>query len=113
MTQRSPYEVIKRIHVTEKSMVLRQLQNSETNRCVARCKAPKYVFIVDQTATKTDIRQAVEELYRKQNVKVAKVNTIQCSSKPTRRRGRGRRGKKASFKKAIVTFEPGDSLEEA
>lgn len=107
---RDPYEIIKSRYVTEKATVMEQLHTSESNRSVARCKSPKYVFIVDKNANKSEIASAVEAIYKELKVKVAKVNTIILKGK-TKRRGRGRPGKTASYKKAIVTMEPGDSID--
>lgn len=110
MANRSPYEIIKHRHITEKSVMLQNLQNAASNPCVARCESPKYVFIVDPRANKNEIANAVEEIYREKNVKVVSVNTINVKSKPTRR-GRFRYGRKPAFKKAIVTLEPNDKLD--
>ena len=107
MTKKNPYEVIKKMHVTEKSMVLENLKNSKSNPSLARCESPKYVFLVDKTATKTDIGNAIEEIYP--DVKVTAVNTIHVKAKP--RRVRGRLGMRPAFKKAVVTLKPGDSLD--
>ena len=59
----------------------------------------KYTFSVAKTANKIEIAKAVEELF---NVKVAKVNTINCLGK-LRRQGMSQ-GFTASWKKAIVTL---------
>lgn len=104
-----PYKIVKHLHVTEKSQVLGELQNSTSNPSVAACKSPKYVFIVDPKANKQEIAKAVEEIYREKNIKVVDVNTINVKGKP--RRVRGRPGMRKSFKKAIVTLESGDSLD--
>ncbi|MCH9610449.1 MAG: 50S ribosomal protein L23 [Chlamydiales bacterium] len=107
-----PYKVVKARYITEKATMLEQLQNAENNPSLARCKSPKYVFVVDKAANKEQIRLAVEEIYKEKSVKVAAVNTIVMKAKATKRgRRRGRPGKKASFKKAIVTMEPGDTLD--
>ncbi len=105
----NPYKVIKHQHVTEKTQVLQNLQHADANPSIARCSAPKYVFVVDPTANKKQIAEAVEEIYAEQNVKVTSVNTINVKGKM--RRVRGRRGRTAASKKAIVTLEAGDSLE--
>ncbi len=107
---KNPYEVIKRRYITEKATVLEQLQNNQSNRSVARCKSPKYVFIVDDKANKQEISQAVETLYKEKSIKVVNVNTMIVKGKQ-KKRGRGRVGFSASFKKAIVTLEEGDSLD--
>lgn len=108
---RDPYEVIKSRYVTEKATVLEQLYTAESNASVARCKSPKYVFIVDRDASKQEIAQAIETIYKEKNVKVTKVNTLYTKRK-AKRRGRGRPGLTVSYKKAIVTMEPGDTLEQ-
>lgn len=107
--KKDPYQVIKHLHVTEKSVMLEGLKDAKSNPSLARCESPKYVFIVDPTANKQEIAAAVEEIYRDKNVKVVGVNTINV--KPKQRRVRGRLGMKKSFKKAVVTLEKGDSLE--
>jgi large subunit ribosomal protein L23 len=66
----------------------------------------KYSFRVHPRAHKTQIRQAVEELF---DVKVEGVNVVQVRSKP-KRRGM-HRGKKPGWKKAIVQLREGDRIE--
>jgi large subunit ribosomal protein L23 len=66
----------------------------------------KYSFRVHEKAHKTQIRQAVEELF---NVKVEGVNIVKVQSKP-KRRGFSR-GTKPGWKKAIVQLRAGDSIE--
>lgn len=109
MTTKSPYEVIKRLYVTEKSVVLENLKNEKGNRSLERCKSPKYVFEVDKSATKADIANALEEIYKDKNIKVVAVNTLNVKAKP--RRVRGRLGMRSAFKKAVVTLQEGDSLD--
>jgi large subunit ribosomal protein L23 len=109
MADKNPYQTIKHQHITEKAMVLQELKNSKSNACVARCTSPKYVFIVDRNANKREIAEAIEEIYKDKNIKVVDVNTINVKAKP--RRVRGRAGTKNAFKKAIVTLEDGDSLD--
>ncbi len=66
----------------------------------------KYTFKVHKDAHKTQIRQAVEELF---GVTVERVNVIKVQPKP-KRRGLTR-GKKPGWKKAIVQLREGDSIE--
>ena len=106
----NPYQVIKSRRITEKSRVLGNLMNATSNRSVSRCKTPKIVFDVDVKATKTQIANAVEEIYKDKKVKVLKVNTINVGSKT--RRVRGFTGKTSQFKKAVVTLREGDQFEE-
>lgn len=105
----NPYQIIKSRRVTEKGRVLENLVNAKSNKSVARCDSPKVVFDVDSKANKTQIAQAVEEIYKEKKVKVVKVNTINVGSK--QRRVRGFVGKTAAFKKAVVTLRPGDTIE--
>jgi len=106
---KDPYQIIKHQHVTEKAIMLQNLKSATSNPSLARCEAPKYVFIVDPKANKQQIASALEEIYREKNIKVVSVNTINV--KPKARRVRGRLGKTNAFKKAIVTLETGDSLD--
>ncbi|HRD54762.1 MAG TPA: 50S ribosomal protein L23 [Parachlamydiaceae bacterium] len=107
--KKNPYQVIKHQHVTEKTMMLQNLKNAESNASLKRCKSPKYVFIVDNKANKQEIALALEEIYREKNIKVVGVNTI--NMKPKARRVRGRLGNTSAFKKAVVTLEENDSLD--
>jgi large subunit ribosomal protein L23 len=109
MTNQNPYQIIKHQHVTEKANMLQELKNAKSNPSLARCELPKYVFIVDVKATKPQIAEALENIYSDKNIKVVAVNTINV--KPKRRRVRGRSGTTSAFKKAIVTLEKGDNLD--
>ncbi len=111
MKERNPYHVIKSRHVTEKTTVLGGLQHSVSNKCVAKCTSPKVVFIVDKNANKNEISRAVEEIYKDKKIKVKGVNTI--NMKPKKRRVRGFKGFRAAVKKAIVTLESGDTIDDA
>ena len=66
----------------------------------------KYSFRVHPDAHKTQIRQAVEELFE---VTVERVNISQVKPKP-KRRGL-HRGKKPGWKKAVVQLREGESIE--
>ena len=68
----------------------------------------KYSFRVHQDAHKTQVRQAVEELF---NVHVERVNIVQMRPKPKRSGLGGRRGQRPGWKKAIVQLRPGESIE--
>lgn len=107
---KDPYEIVKSRYVTEKSTMLQNLQSSTSNKSVARFTSPKYVFLVARQANKAEIASAIEEIYKEKSVRVTKVNTICVKGKP-KRRGKGRPGASAGFKKAVVTMEPGDSIE--
>ena len=80
------YDIIRRPVITEQSM--------------ADVADKKYVFMVDVDANKTEIKAAVEEIF---GVKVAKVNTIHMQGK-VKRTGAYPAGKRADYKKAIVTL---------
>lgn len=108
-TRKSPYQIIKERYVTEKAQVLGELATSTSNKSVSRCDRPKYVFLVDSTANKAEIKSAIEEIYAKKKVAVKSVNTINIH--PKKRVVRGRRGFKSGFKKAIVTFAPGNTID--
>ena len=88
----SPYEVIIRPIVTERSFDLME--------------QGKYTFEVARTAPKEEIRAAVEKLF---DVHVTKVNTVNV--KPKNRRVRYVPGKTRQWKKAIVTVAPGEQIE--
>lgn len=106
------FAIIKSRHITEKATMLERLQGAESNASVRACKSPKAVFIVDEEASKPEIARAIEEIYKEKNIKVMKVNTLRMKPKATARgRGRGRPGKKAGFKKAMVTLQPGDQID--
>ena len=66
----------------------------------------KYTFKVHKDAHKTQVRQAVEELFE---VKVQSVNILKVQSKP-KRRGLTR-GMRPGWKKAIVQLREGESIE--
>jgi large subunit ribosomal protein L23 len=66
----------------------------------------KYSFKVHPDAHKTQIRQAVEQMF---DVKVVDVNVVKVQSKP-KRRGTFR-GTRPGWKKAIVQVRQGDTIE--
>jgi len=109
MTTKSPYEIIKHRHMTEKSEMLSNLAHSNSNPSIKRFECKKYVFVVDSAANKAEIKQAVEHIYSDKQIKVVSVNTVNAKSKP-KRRGRTS-GRVAGFKKAIVTLSKGDHIE--
>jgi large subunit ribosomal protein L23 len=87
-----PYQIIKGPLVTEKSTDLRGEEN-------------KYTFFVSVKASKTEIKRAVEEVFK---VKVIKVNTANFKGK--KKRLGIHEGYTARRKKAVVTLKPGDSI---
>jgi large subunit ribosomal protein L23 len=68
-------------------------------------EARKYAFRVHPDAHKTQIRQAVEELFE---VKVVEVRTMSVKSKPKRRGLTA--GRTRAWKKAVVQVRPGDTI---
>jgi large subunit ribosomal protein L23 len=66
----------------------------------------KYTFKVHEDAHKTQIRQAVEELF---DVEVARVNIVKVQSKP-KKRGLIK-GRRPGWKKAIVELKEGHEIE--
>ena len=65
-----------------------------------------YTFRVHEDAHRTQVRQAIEELF---DVHVVKVNILKVQSKP-KRRGMIK-GTKPGWKKAIVQLKPGEVIE--
>ena len=66
----------------------------------------KYTFKVHQDAHKTQVRQAVEELFE---VKVQSVNIVKVQPKPKRRGAI--KGVRQGWKKAIVQLHEGQTIE--
>jgi large subunit ribosomal protein L23 len=66
----------------------------------------KYTFKVHDNAHKTQIRQAIEELF---DVHVVSVNVLKVQAKP-KRRGQIK-GSKPGWKKAVVQLKPGETIE--
>ena len=66
----------------------------------------KYSFRVHQDAHKTQVRQAVEQLF---GVTVIAVNIVKVPAKPKMRNYR--KGMRPGWKKAIVQLKEGDSIE--
>ena len=87
------FEVIKTVRLTEKGT----RQGEKYNQ---------YTVVADRLANKTQIRQAVQELFK---VKVAKVNTMNVRGK-FRRQRTTQAGQAPSWKKAIVTLKEGDKI---
>lgn len=81
-------QILERPIISEKSV-----RASMTGRYTFRCR---------KAANKIEIRDAVEKAY---DVQVAKVNTLTVKGK-TKRTAKGRPGKTADWKKAIVTLKP-------
>ena len=73
----------------------------------------RYTFRVHPDANKIQIKAAVEELYKKENVTVVAVNVLTTKAKEKRRgTKRGRiTGYTTPWRKAIVTLAPGQKIE--
>lgn len=92
MTDLRHYDVITSPVITEKSTLV-----SEQNQVV---------FNVAKTATKPEIKAAVEALF---GVKVKSVNTLVRKGKV--KRFRGTKGRQIDVKKAVVTLVDGESVD--
>ncbi len=91
---REVHNIIKHILLTEKGTALTEQQN-------------KYMFKVDRSANKMEIKQAVEKLF---GVHVVKVNAMNRQGKM--KRGRSwRYGRTANWKKAVVTLKANESID--
>jgi large subunit ribosomal protein L23 len=90
----NPYDIVKRPVVSEKSMYLQNKQNA-------------FSFEVHVSANKTQIREAIEKLFK---VKVTSVNTMNCLGKSKRMRTR-LPGMTSGWKKAIVRLVEGQKIE--
>ena len=73
-------------------------------------KFNRYGFVVEKTANKLQIKQAVEELYE---VTVLDVNTMVYGGKSKTRHTRSgvTSGKTNSYKKAVVTVADGEAID--
>ena len=87
------FEIIKTARLTEKGT----RQGDKYNQ---------YTVVADRRANKTQIRQAVQELFK---VKVVRVNTLNVRGKARRQRTL-QAGETMDWKKAIVTLKKGDKI---
>ena len=92
------HKIIDRPIVTEESQILRENGNH-------------YVFRVNPKANKRQIKEAIEEMFRKEEVKVVAVNTMNCRGKTRRQISTRSTGRRPHWKKAIVTLRKGDAIE--
>jgi large subunit ribosomal protein L23 len=81
-----------------------------TEKAMADALAHQYTFVVHPQATKTQIRHAIEEIFK---VNVLEVNTVHVRGKKRTfaRRGRRLTGKTSDYKKAIVKIKTGQKIE--
>ena len=87
------FEIVKTVRLTEKGT----RQGEKYNQ---------YTVVADRLANKTQIKQAVQELFK---VKVTRVNTLNVRGK-FRRQRTTQAGQAPSWKKAIVTLKAGDKI---
>jgi large subunit ribosomal protein L23 len=89
-----PHDIVQTASLTEKSTLLSEKLN-------------KYVFRVSPRANKVQIKQAIERLFQK---KVVDVNTCNYAGKKKRERT-ANFGRRAHWKKAIVTLAEGEKID--
>jgi len=87
------FEVVRTVRLTEKGTKQGEKYN-------------QYTIVADPRANKTQIKQAVQELFK---VKVTKVNTLNVRGK-LRRQRTTQAGRAPNWKKAIVTLKKGDKI---
>ena len=92
LTRQAMYDLIRSPLITEKA--------------TAASEHSQVIFKVPLTATKREVKAAVEGLF---SVKVDAVNTIRVQGKL--KRVRGRAGQRSDFKKAIVTLAAGSKID--
>jgi large subunit ribosomal protein L23 len=92
LSREQMYDIIRAPVITEKATNV-----SEHNQVI---------FRVPLTATKRDVKAAVEGLF---SVKVKAINTIRVQGKL--KRFRGRIGRRSDYKKAIVTLDAGQRID--
>lgn len=93
MNQERLYQVLLSPHVSEKGTALAEESN-------------QHIFKVASDATKPEIKQAVEELFK---VKVEKVRIVNIKGKV--KRFGGRMGKRSDLRKAYVTLVAGNDVD--
>ncbi|MFN3486008.1 MAG: 50S ribosomal protein L23 [Planctomycetota bacterium] len=90
---RNPWEIIRKPLVTEKSM--------------AKQQKSVYTFIVAPEATKPEIKNAVEQAFRQNNIKVGEVRVVNVKGKRKRMKNQVLEGRRRNWKKAYVTLTEG------
>ena len=93
MNQERMYQILLVPHVSEKSTLLADEKN-------------QHVFRVATDATRTEVKQAVEELFK---VKVDKVRILNIKGK--NKRFGGRLGKRSDMRKAYVTLSADNDID--
>jgi large subunit ribosomal protein L23 len=92
LTRQQMYDIIRSPVITEKATIVSEHR--------------QVVFRVPLTATKRQVKAAVEGLF---NVSVTAVNTIRVMGKV--KRFRGRLGQRSDYKKAVVTLREGERID--
>lgn len=90
---RNPWEIIRKPLVTEKSM--------------AKQQKSVYTFIVAPEATKPEIKNAVEQAFRQNHIKVGEVRVVNVKGKRKRMKNQVLEGRRRNWKKAYVTLTEG------
>jgi large subunit ribosomal protein L23 len=91
---RSAYQILRRPVITEKGLAIKENQNT-------------LVFQVAKAATKTEIKQAVESIFK------VKVSLVRTANYPGKERRRGKfAGYRPDWKKAYVRLKKGEKVPE-
>ena len=93
MSAANLYEVIRAPRVSEKTARLQEVSN-------------QYVFEVATTATKADVKAAIEQIF---DVKVAAVNVVNVKGKA--KAFKNRMGRRSDWRKAYVTLADGQTID--
>jgi len=91
------------MNLSPRDVLIRPLITEKSHEAMER---GTYTFEVHPQATKADIHNAVEEIFK---VRVVKVNTVNMKGKP--RRLGVQTGRTSSWKKAMVTLAPGERIQ--
>jgi large subunit ribosomal protein L23 len=90
---KNQFGFISKPYITEKVLLMNEEQN-------------KVVFKIDKTVNKIELKKAIESIF---NVTVEAINTLNIRGKK-KRLGKWE-GRRADWKKAIVTLKEGDTIE--
>ena len=113
------FEIIRTVRLTEKGTrqsthPVRYVVKDKNGKPVMKDGKPEvktrplnqYTVVADPRANKTQIRQAVQDLFK---VKVLRVNTLNVRGKYRRQRTK-QAGQSSNWKKAIITLKQGDKI---
>ncbi|MBV9572880.1 MAG: 50S ribosomal protein L23 [Acidobacteriales bacterium] len=91
---KSAYQILQRPVITEKGLAIKENQNT-------------LVFRVAKAASKTEIKQAVQSIFK------VKVNSVRTANYPGKERRRGKfAGYRPDWKKAYVRLKAGEKMPE-